>query len=146
MAVDFNQQAIWDWLLTCPHIRDLYFTFGEVQDGSTVLRPITAYKDRTLKKFVDGSSICQCDFALIRYEAMSNTPNSTQNIATQERVEQLATWIDDQDIARNFPEFPAGRRVQKVQTLPTETGFVAAIGEQMAKFLLHFRIEYYCEE
>ena len=132
--------------MTCPHIKTLYFQFGEIADENTVLVPLTAYKDRTVKAFIDGSAIRHCDFALVRYEAVTTAPNSTENIDTQQQVELLAAWIDEQGDEGNFPEFPATRRVQRVYSLPTETGFLAAQGEQMAKFLLQFRIEYYCEE
>lgn len=146
MEGDFQPKAIWDWLMTCPLIKDLYFQFGEAANENTVLVPVTAYKDRTVKAFIDGSAIRHCDFALVRFEAVSTEPNSTQNIDTQQHVESLAAWIDEQGGAGNFPVFPATRRPQRVYALPTETGFVSAQGEHMAKFMLQFRIEYYCEE
>lgn len=132
--------------MTCPHIKDLYFRFGEAAGENTVLVPVTAYKDRVARPFIDGSSIRHCDFALVRFEAVSTEPNNTKNIDTQQLVENLAAWIDEQGEMGNFPVFPTTRIPQKVYTLPTEIGFVAAQGEGMAKFMLQFRIEYYCEE
>ena len=146
MDSDFTPKAIWDWLLACPHIKELYFNFGEVADGNTVLVPVTAYKDRAIIRFIDDSAICQCDFALVRFETVSTDPGDTQNLDAQAAVEELAAWIDEQGQKKNFPAFPAGRKVQRLYALPTETGFVAALGDRMAKFLLQFRIEYYCEE
>ncbi|MEG1516427.1 MAG: hypothetical protein RSD95_16180 [Clostridia bacterium] len=146
MASDFRPRAIWDWLLTCPFIKDLFFSFGEIADGNTVLIPLTAYKDRAVKEFIDGSSVRQCDFALVRFESMTREPGSTENLDVQFDVESLAAWIDGQGGKGNYPEFPANCQIQGISTLPTETGFLAAQDEQGAKYMLQFRIDYYHEE
>ncbi|MDO4547539.1 MAG: hypothetical protein Q4D04_05550 [Clostridia bacterium] len=146
MADDFRPRAIWEWLTDCPHIKDLYFSFGEIADGNTVLVPLTAYKDRAVTEFIDGSSIRECDFALVRFEAMTTEPNDAGNLAAQFDVESLAAWIDEQGKAGNFPEFPPSCKIQKLYALPTETGFLAAQDESGARYMLQFRIEYYYEE
>lgn len=132
--------------MTCPYIGDLYFGFGEAANGTTVLIPLTAHNDRTVTRFIDGTELRQCDFALARFGRVNALPNDTVNIDAQITVESIAKWIDAQGVAGNFPVFASSRHIHDLYTLPVENGFMSAHGDATAKFMLQFRIEYYCEE
>ena len=52
---------MWDWLLGCPYIQDLFFNFAQSDDGDAALVPSEA----VLQEFIDGSSLRSYDVALI---------------------------------------------------------------------------------
>ena len=137
-----RHEAVWDWLMACPHIRDLFFNFSQSNNGDTVLAPLTAYQDTVTRAFVDGSSECQYDFTLVRFDAVSFEPNDQQNIEVLCDIEAIAAWVETQAAADNYPAFPLGCVIQSIEALPSNTGYVAARDEHGAKYMLQFRIEY----
>ena len=38
-------EAVWDWLLACPRIGELFLDFATAQEGGTLLVPLTACRD-----------------------------------------------------------------------------------------------------
>lgn len=139
---DSRHEAVWDWLLTCPDIKDLFFNFSQSMNGDTVLVPLMAYSDTVNTAFVDGSSERWYDFSLIRFEAQSVQPNDEQNIEVLVDVEAIAAWIEAQAAMGNYPLFPTGSTIQSVEALPSNIGYVAARDDTGAKYMLQFRIEY----
>lgn len=137
-----RHEAVWDWLLTCPHIKDMFFNFSQSADGDTVMVPLMAYNDTVNRAFIDGSAECQYDFTLIRFEAVSYEPNDQQNIEVLCDIEAIAAWVDAQATAMNYPDFPDGCQIQGIEALPSNIGYVSARDETGAKYMLQFRIEY----
>ncbi|MEF9973893.1 MAG: hypothetical protein RSJ41_08150 [Clostridia bacterium] len=143
---DTKPNAVWDWLLTCPLIADLFFNFGASEDGATLLVPLTAYSDVFDVQFVDGGGFKHCDFSLIRFEALESEPNNTRNIDVLKGFTALCQWIDDAGEAGRFPAFPRGCLINRLYVLPSETGYLSAQDETQAKYMLQFRIEYLYEK
>lgn len=137
-----KHEAVWDWLLTCPHIKDLFFNFSQSANGDTVLVPLTAYSDTPMREFTSGASERWYDFAIVRFDAVTFEPNDVQNIEVLLDVEAIGAWVEQQSAAGNFPEFPAGSTIQSVEALPSNVGYVAARDETGAKYMIQFRIEY----
>lgn len=139
---DSRHEAVWDWLMTCPHIKDLYFNFSQSKNGDTVLEPLMAYSDTVNETFCAGASERFYDFALIRFEAHITEANDTQNMEVLVDVEAIAAWVEAQAKAGNYPVFPADCTVTDIMALPSNIGYVAARDETGAKYSLEFRIEY----
>lgn len=139
---DTKHEAVWDWLLTCPNIRDMFFNFSQSENGDTILAPMTAYSDTPAQVFTSGASIRQYDFTLIRYDALSFEPNSEENMTVLESIEAIAAWIEEQAAAGTYPAFPTGSTISSIEALPSNTGYVAARDDTGAKYQLQFRIEY----
>lgn len=142
MANDTRHEAVWDWLLTCPHIKDMFFNFSTVEDGGTVLVPLTAFNDTAEQEFVDGSSIRVYDFNIVHFSVYSTAPNDRQNIDVLANVERIADWVTQQDAAGNYPVFPNGCHVLGIEVLPSNGGYVSAWDESGAKYMLQIRIRY----
>lgn len=142
MAEKSRHEAVWDWLMTCPYIKDLFFNFSQSENGDTVLVPLTAYSDTVNTAFIDGSSERFYDFTLIRFEAQSVEPNDTQNMEVLVDFEAIAAWIETQAAENNIPSFPPRNVIQGVEALPSNIGYVAARDQTGAKYMLQFRIEY----
>lgn len=139
---DTKHEAVWDWLLTCPSITDMFFNFSQSENGDTILAPLTAYSDTPVRVFASGASERQYDFSLIRYDALSFEPNSEENMTVLGSIEAIAAWIEAQSAAGTYPAFPTGSTISSIEALPSNTGYVAARDDTGAKYQLQFRIEY----
>ena len=142
MADQSIHEAVWAWLLTCPHIRDLYFNYPAQRFGATALSPLTAYRDRPVKEFTSRVSEREYVFALSRIAPLSDAPGSEENIAGLLQAEQLAEWVAAQDSAGNYPSLPAGCVVTGVAVLPPGTGYFAARSDDGAKYQFQFSVGY----
>lgn len=136
--------AVWSWLLTCPHIRDLYFNYPAQRFGGTEVSPLTAHRDRPVKEFTSGVSEREYVFVLSRIAPLSDAPGSDENIIELRRAEQLAAWVDAQDAAGVYPSLPEGCTVTGVEVLPPGTGYFAARSTDGAKYQFQFSIRYLC--
>ena len=88
-APETMHEAAWRWLLTCPYIEELFLGFATAREGGTVLVPLTACMDSAEREFVDGSSIRNYDFTIIRFCLYSAAPNDGENL---EALAALAGW------------------------------------------------------
>ena len=142
MAEQTIHEAVWAWLTTCPHIRDLYFNYAAEVSGATVLTPLTAYRDAPVKEFTSQASERQYDFALVRFAPLSDAPNSGENIDVLVDAEKLAAWVEAQDAAGNYPVLPAGCTVTAVTVAPPGQSYFAARSENEAKYQFQFAVRY----
>lgn len=128
-----RHEAVWEWLLGCPYIGDLFFNATRAEDGNTQLVP----SESVIAEYIDGSKVYRYDVALTRVMPLSNDPNDTYNMESLIDFEQVADWID-----QNPPVFPEGYTVYSAEALPSMSGFIAAQDTESAKYMLQFRIEY----
>lgn len=135
---DSKHAAVWNWLMQCPHVGDLFFNLSDGEIGSTKLIP----SESVLQTYIDGSTVRNYDCALTRFEACTLDPNDDMNIESLRRFELLAEWIEEQAEKGNFPQFPEGQTVQEITVLTNEGGFMALQEMDICKFMLQFRIEY----
>lgn len=133
-----KHQAVWDWLMTCPHIGDLFFNASRAEDGNTQLIP----SERVVERFIDGSARMSYDCELTRFVAYSADPNDERNIESLVDFRKVAKWIDEQWEAGNLPAFPEGETIEEIELLPNTAGYMVAQDLSLAKYSLQFRIEY----
>lgn len=140
--------AVWDWLMQCPELKDMYFNFGKTEDDSTILVPETAYNDtwKEGKPCIDGGGIKYYDFAIVQFKAAVVEPNNTENIEILLDVEKVARWIDEQEEKGNYPAFPEDETILEVKVLESPSGYVVGQDENGAKYMLQIRIEYLYEK
>lgn len=142
MAEQTIHEAVWAWLMTCPHIRDLYFNYAAEVNGATVLTPLTAYRDAPVKEFTSQTSERQYEFALVRFAALSDAPNSCENMNVLLDAERLAAWVEAQDAAGNYPALPTGCTVTGVSVVSPGQSYFAARSEDDAKYQFQFAVRY----
>lgn len=142
MAEQTIHEAVWAWLMTCPYIRDLYFNYAAEVNGATVLTPLTAYRDAPVKEFTSQASERQYEFALVRFAALSDAPNSCENMNVLLDAERLAAWVEEQDAAGNYPALPEGCTVTGVTVAPPGQSYFAARSEDDAKYQFQFAVRY----
>ena len=138
--MDNKHEAVWDWLYTCTEILNLFFNFGEAANGNTIAG--TTVSDRAIKQYVDGTAVKQYDFAVTQFKPVnSQTPNNDENAQTLFDVEDVMRWVDTQNEARNYPDFPEGCQITKIENLYNMPA-VAGQDELGAKYMFMVRINY----
>lgn len=140
-APETMHEAAWRWLLTCPYIEELFLGFATAREGGTVLVPLTACMDSAEREFVDGSSIRNYDFTIIRFCLYSAAPNDGENLEALAALVRLAGWIEAQNALGRYPELPAGCTALNIETLPGDDP-LSALDEGGAKYMLQIRIRY----
>lgn len=137
MSSTNKHAAVWEWLLTCPHIGDMFFNASRAEDGNTQLVP----SDTEVAVYIDGSSLRNYNCALTRFDAYSMDPNDDANIDAVVDLEAVASWVEAQNAAGTLPQFP-GCTVNEARILPNESGYMVAQDMTLAKYMLQFQIEY----
>lgn len=130
--------AVWEWLQTCPYIKDLFFNFSQSDPGDTALVP----SESIVETYLDGSSLRLYSCALTSVIRCTFEPNDTANIDAASEFERIIDWLREQCDSGNFPPFPTGETPQDIILLPNESGFFAAQDMSAAKYMLQFQIEY----
>lgn len=133
-----KHRAVWDWLMTCPMIGDLFFNATPAKSGATCLVP----SDQIVERYIDNSELRHYNCALTRFQAFSSDPNDMANITAVTDLEELADWLEAQTAAGNLPEFPEGCEVQEIRVLPNESGYMVAQDFTQAKYMIQFQIDY----
>lgn len=136
-----KHRAVWDWLLTCPLIGDLFFNMANPKPGGTALVPSESVTD----EYIDGSEVRQYNVALTRFQAFSSDPNDMANIEAVTDLEELGDWVTAQVRRGNLPAFPENCRITDIRVLPNESGYMVAQDFSQAKYMIQFRIEYILE-
>lgn len=136
--------AVWDWLMQCPYLKDMYFNFGKAVNNATIIVPKTAYNDtwKEGKSCINGGGIKYYDFAIIQFKAAVAEPNNTENIEILLDVEKIAKWIDEQEEKGNYPVFGDNETVLEVKALESPGGYVSGQDQDGAKYMIQVRIEY----
>lgn len=133
-----KHRAVWDWLLGCPCIGDLFFNVSPQKKGATALVP----SEQIVERYLDDSERRNYNCALTRFQPFSGDPNDVANIMAVTDLEELGDWIDAQLAAGNLPAFPEGCRSTDIRVLPNESGYMVAQDFTQAKYMIQFQIEY----
>ena len=134
-------EAVWDWLLTCPYVGELFFGFATAREGGTLLVPVTACMDSAETEFVDGSSIRNYDLTIVRFCLYTAAPDDRENLDALDDLAKLADWVAAQSAQGSYPVLPAGCTPLNVEALPGGD-FFSAWDEGGAKYMLQIRIRY----
>ena len=133
-----KHRAVWDWLLGCPYIGDLFFNAATMKKGGTCLVP----SEQVVERYIDGSEKRHYNCALTRFQAFSSDANDMANITAVTDLEALGEWVDAQVASGNLPAFPEGCTVSDIRVLPNEGGYMVAQDFTQAKYMIQFQIEY----
>ncbi len=149
--VDKNQ-AIINYLLTCPVLaeNDLFFNFAQEQDNNKHI--VTQATDKSLEKpFIDGSVLKQYTFTLIdyrsiEYQALVNvTGYSNESVDEMFDIQSIIDWIDEQETNHNYPDFGENCKVDEIQALtesPNLNGVDRETTPNLAKYSIAIRVNY----
>ena len=146
-----KHNAVWQWLYdgNCG-ISDLFFVLGQYDESGeltlnnqVVFTPEAVTSDEWVRRYVDGGGIKNYNFVLSQYAPLVCQSNTPANIVTLDAFERVAEWIDLQNRLKNYPAFPVGCEIQKIEVTPAG---VAASDETGAKLQMTVTINYYTRE
>lgn len=152
MANIDKNQAVIDFLITCPQIQSnpLYFNFLNAKDGNKQL--ISSGNDRSVNKpYIDGSVQKQFTFTLIDYRSIAYQAVVKQQGYVNENVEEVLDvqavmdWINEQNEIRNYPNFGTDCVIDEMRTLtdnPNLNGVDTSITPALAKYSMSIQIDY----
>ena len=150
-AVDKNQ-AIIDFLLSCPQIRDnpLFFNAINAKDNNKEI--ITVANDRAMHTpFIDGSIAKRFTFTIIDFRSISYQAIVKQQGYVHENVEELLDvqgiidWIEEQHEAHNYPDFGEDCIIDSMTSTtdnPSLNGIDNSSSPALAKYSISIQIEY----
>ena len=147
-----KHQAVIDYLLTCQAIYDspLYFNFISAKDDTNQF--ITDSNDTyTNVRYVDGSVKKLYTFTITTFKSINDiaivpiTGYPDENVNDMYDLQALIDWIDEQNDARNFPDFGSNCFIEQISTTTEEPKFIG-IDEQtepkLAVYNTVIQIEY----
>lgn len=148
-SIDKNQAVI-DFLLTCPAIQNsyLYFNFTQAEDNNKQI--VTLANEKALHKaFIDGSVEKQYTFTLIEFKAMTPKPivegKVDENVDDMFQVQELIDWVTEQDDLKNYPNFGETCLIDSIKALtdnPNLNGIDSSIAPALAKYSVSIQINY----
>lgn len=147
-----KNQAMIDYLCTCPAIRDnpLFFNFISAKEDNKQI--ITMANDKILdKKFVDGSvmkryTLTIVDFKSVVYQAIvkqAGYPN--ENVEDLFDVQAIMDWVNEQNTNNVFPDFGSDCDIESIETVtdnPNLNGIDTSTAPSTAKYSFSIRVTY----
>lgn len=156
-----KNQAIIDFLLTCPTIQSnpLFFNFLNARNNSKQI--ITQANDTSLNRnFIDGSVLKRYTFTIIDFRSVSfeavprnsDIPGTTtQTDYVSENVEELfdvqgiIDWINEQADLHNYPDFGNDCLIDEMRCTsenPNLNGVDTSVTPALAKYSMSIQIDY----
>ena len=149
-AVDKNQ-AIIDFIVTCPQIASNPLFFNAIKAEDENKEVITIANDRVLNTpFIDGSvqklySFSIVDFRSVSYDPVPKTFRTGENVDELLDVQGIIDWFDEQNDALNFPDFGSDCVIDSMVTtsdMPNLNGIDESVMPALAKYSITIQIEY----
>lgn len=150
MATIDKNQAVIDFLLTCPAIRDsyLYFNFTSAEDSNKQI--VTQGNEKSLDRtYIDGSVEKRYTFILIEFKAMTPKPvvegRTDENVDNMFQVQELIDWVTEQNLQSNYPDFGSDCEISRMRALtdnPKLNGIDSGVSPALAKYSVSIQIDY----
>jgi hypothetical protein len=152
MAVTDKNQAVIDFLLQCPQIKNNKLFFNYINGKDNDKQIITVSNDRSIQRpYIDGSVLRRYTFTLIDFRSItdqaivksSGFPN--ENVEELFDVQAILNWINDQAESRNYPDFGESCIVDDMKTssdTPRLNGVDSGVKPALAKYSISIFIDY----
>lgn len=147
-----KNQAMIDFLMECPTIRDnqSFFNFINAKDNNKQFQ--TVANDTTLNKpFIDGSVQKRFTFTIVDYRSVTYQPLVTDGVHVNENVEEvldvqgIMDWIEEQNDLRVYPNFGEHCIIDSMTlttNVPQLNGVDTKVTPALAKYSFSIQIQY----
>ena len=147
-----KNQAVIDFLIQCPEIRDnnLFFNFGEAADDNKQI--VTTANDTIINKgFIDGAILKRYTFTLVDYRTVTYqavvklSGYVNENVSELFDIQAVMNWINDQADIGNYPNFGNNCEIESMRTTtnePTLNGVDTSVNPSLAQYSMTIAIEY----
>ena len=149
--------AVIKYLLTCPSIKNnpLFFNCIQAQDNTKDI--ITIANERVLHTaYIDGSIDKRYSFTIQDFRSMTPNPlafvpgepivlYSNENLENMLDVQGIIDWIEEQNDARNFPDFGDKCIIDEIRTVtdnPALNGIDNNVTPALGKYSVTVQIDY----
>lgn len=110
-----TMEAIRDFILGCPYLKDGYLQVDFLGDKPVEYTLDTSPEGGALRRYADGSSLCEFVFVFASREHYgADVAAALENCGFYER---FAAWLDEQTRRGNLPLLGEGRRAQKIEAV-----------------------------
>ena len=147
-----KNQAVIDFLLTCPAIANNPVFFNAIEAKDQTKEIITIADDRaTQKPYIDGSVEKQYTFTIVDFRSISYIPLVTvpgytnENVSDMLDVQGVIDWIELQNDSRNYPNFGTDCVIDSMRTAtenPNLNGIDTSLNPALAKYSIAVQIDY----
>lgn len=147
-----KNQAIIDFLITCPAIQKnpLFFNFLNAKDNNQQI--ITQANDKSLQQaYIDGSVLKQYTFTMIffksvLYQAIPKVEGLVnENVEELGEVQEIIDWVEEQADNKNYPNFGDKCLIDDMRALsenPGLNGVDTSVTPPLAKYSVSIQIDY----
>lgn len=122
----------------------LHFNFSPESPGSIAF--ITNYSDKVRKKYIRIGAEKEYAFTILLTEPYSADGDDI-NLRAMNFAQAFMDWLDAQDKAGNYPEFPENCKIKKMENLQNMPN-LSGVDTQawVARYMLQGRIIYFEED
>lgn len=133
-------KAIQEWLKQYDPLNSwIYFNVTPMDTGTVAVNSVPD-STITVTEYINGDKEKKMVFAIALVQKYSDGTDEL-NIKAMEEYENLAGWIEEQDIAKNYPEF-TNCEVWEVMRKDTSPTVSVDSNKMLAKYQSQFEISY----
>lgn len=136
-----KNQAMLEFLSQYPAVQSfLFFNSASETLGNTSIQ--TVYSETWEKRYTRGHGMKQYDFAIVQMVPQDGGTNHN-NAEQMQSVQDFMNWIEEQNKARNLPEFTGCQvlSIENLQNMPNLADVNKA--GNIAKYMFQCRVRYY---
>lgn len=139
--MDSKHEAMLAYLSKYPGL-DAFLRFNSVADELGNVSVQTVYSNQWEKRYIVGHGIKRYDFAIVSMSPQ-DPGTSHANADRMQEAQNFMEWIDEQQRARNFPDFEGCKvlSIENLQNMPNLAGVNSA--GNVAKYIIQCRVRYY---
>ncbi len=120
--------------------------FNVAPEAPDTIAFVTNYSDKVLKKYIRTGAEKEYGFSIILTKPYSIAVDDL-NLEAMNFAQAFMDWVDEQNRKKNFPAFPEGCQIKKMenlQNMPNLAGINAEEG--LAQYMIQCRLIYYEKE
>ncbi|MEA4831001.1 MAG: hypothetical protein VB118_00110 [Oscillospiraceae bacterium] len=134
--------AIMAWLMSYKPLAEWYFNISKAEDDTICIVPVDGSESRP---FIDGSEECVYPFEVQIYKSFGENPIipgvDNENTGNFFDVQQMISWIEQQEEIGNYPDFGQGVTMLEAKVL-RDIPFTAGVDEHIIKITFPVQITY----
>lgn len=119
----------------------LGFNYSPETADSVAILP--QYNDRNIRTYINGDQQRQYAFAFIIVRLYSSDPLDLLNTEAMELGQAFMDWIEEQDRAKNYPDFGENCEIERIEVLQDMPNLASVNAEEgVARYMIQGRIVY----
>ena len=149
--------AVIEYLITCPSIANNPLFFNCIQARDKAKDIVTIANERILHRpYIDGSVEKRYSFTIQDFRSVTPNPlafipgeppvlRTNENVENMLDVQGIIDWIEEQNDARNFPDFGTDCVIDEIKTVtdnPNLNGIDNNVTPALGKYSVTVQIDY----